>query len=213
MCRSALPQLSDTRKSRASTGTSERVAKRVATGGDVSLPRFERNKNATRFASPRTQSRALWCVGFALCFIAAIAARAFERGTVVRGGDFVVVTSLAPQRGVDASAVAAGSRIEVRMVLHHRASAKRPARDVTVREDLRAHLETLLFRFVPDAYGARPGYGLQIRAPHLNAGRATPLSNISDDDAGAYDDGVIVLRGIHLQPGESASLRFQVDLL
>ena len=84
------------------------------------------------------------------------------------------------------------------------------ATNVLVTDDLSS--EYSVMRFELAAYSS--GKGIKVQAPNLYSGAETELTDDSDSDEGTYDAGtkVVTVTGIQLTGGQSATVKFQVEI-
>ena len=102
-----------------------------------------------------------------------------------------------------------GALVEYTVTITNGASAS-TATNVLVTDDLSS--EFAVMRFKAAAYSA--GKGLKVMAPNLYSGVETELTDGADSDQGSFDAGtkIVTVTGIQLAGGESATVKFQVEI-
>ena len=132
--------------------------------------------------------------------------------TVAGTPDVIVMKSVTvledPVGGITNPKAIPGARLEYTVTVTNSGTATGPATDVTVTDDLDAHIGAGRLAFHSDAYG--PGSGIRVTAPNIGGGAPTPLSNAADADAGDWSANTVTVTGIALDPGETAIVVFQV---
>jgi hypothetical protein len=103
-----------------------------------------------------------------------------------------------------------GAIVEYTITIGNDVTATASATSVQVTDDLAPQISAGNILFNANGYGA--GQGMQVTAPNINAGAPTPLSNVVDVDTGDFAGNLVTVGGITLNAGESATVRFQVEI-
>jgi len=104
-----------------------------------------------------------------------------------------------------------GAIIEYTITLANAAGAGAPATSIAVSDSLNTEITNGTLAFYADGYGG--GHGIQVTAPNLYGGAATPLTNGNGDDEGEFTGGnVVTVIDIDLLPTEQATVKFQVEV-
>jgi uncharacterized repeat protein (TIGR01451 family) len=107
-----------------------------------------------------------------------------------------------------------GAIIEYTITISNDALASAAATSISITDSINAEVVALRLTHVADAYDTGAGdQGIEVTAPNINAGAPLALSNAVDADEGSVVANVVSVVGIELQPGESAEVKFQVELL
>jgi uncharacterized repeat protein (TIGR01451 family) len=113
-----------------------------------------------------------------------------------------------PTGGANPKAIP-GAVVEYTVTVANAAGASAAASNVQVSDSLNAEITAGTIAFDANGYGA--GTGIQVTAPNINGGAATPLTNTNGDaDGGDFTASAVTVSGITLQAGESATVRFRV---
>lgn len=101
-----------------------------------------------------------------------------------------------------------GATVEYTVTISNGGGASATATNVQVTDSLNSEITAGTVAF--DANGYAAGAGIQVTAPNLYAGAATPLTNAAADDEGDFTANVVTVGSISLAAGESATVRFRV---
>lgn len=116
-----------------------------------------------------------------------------------------------PVNGASNPKAIPGAIVEYTVTISNDVAATATATSVQVTDDLDAQITAGTIDFNPDSYGGvGSGLGMEVTAPNINGGVATPLSNIADPDQGDFTANVVTVGGISLNAGDTATVRFQV---
>jgi uncharacterized repeat protein (TIGR01451 family) len=102
-----------------------------------------------------------------------------------------------------------GAVVEYTVTVDNAAGASAAATNVQVTDSLNAEITAGSVAFDADGYGV--GAGIQVTAPNIAGGVATPLTNTNaDTDGGDFTANAVTVSGISLLAGESATVTFRV---
>lgn len=101
-----------------------------------------------------------------------------------------------------------GATVEYTVTISNAGTATATATNVQVSDSLNAEITAGTVAFDANGYGAAAG--IQVTAPNLYGGAATPLTNAAADDEGEFTANTVSVGSISLAPGESATVRFRV---
>ena len=106
-----------------------------------------------------------------------------------------------------------GAIVEYTITVANAAGAGAPATNVSVADSLAAEIGAGRLLLNADAYDSGPGdQGIEVTAPNINGGAPLALSNAADADQGSFVADVVTVTGIDLNPGQSATVTFQVEI-
>lgn len=106
-----------------------------------------------------------------------------------------------------------GAVVEYTITITNDPAAGAPATGITVSDSLDTEITAGTIAFDPDTYAA--GQGIEVTAPNINGGAATPLTNAADvdlGDFGATSANAVTVTGIDLAAGESATVAYRVTV-
>jgi hypothetical protein len=103
--------------------------------------------------------------------------------------------------------------VEYTITISNDPGAGASATSISVSDDLSTEIGAGTIAFEPDTFGA--GMGIEVTAPNIGGGAPTALTNAVDPDEGDFDGtgaDTVTVTGIDLAPGESATVRYRVEV-
>jgi hypothetical protein len=103
--------------------------------------------------------------------------------------------------------------VEYTITIANDPGAGASATSISVSDDLSTEIGAGTIAFEPDSFGV--GMGIEVTAPNIGGGAPTALTNAVDPDQGDFGGtgaDTVTVTGIDLAPGESATVRYRVEV-